>query len=96
MFLVGSLGSSQCSCANACMELVWWDRLEASAGGTVSPLCFWRIINGPQLWLADFSEVCKGNGGSEDDERMQLSNCRGNPWFVQVMTLSYISDQSKY
>lgn len=43
-----------------------------------------------------FSEIFKGNSGSEDDKGMQVSNCQENPWFVQVVTLSYVSGQSKY
>ena len=38
--------------------LVWWDRWEASAG-TVSPLCSWRSVMEPHLWLADFQSYLK-------------------------------------
>lgn len=44
---------------------------------------------------SSFSELFKGNSGSED-KGTQVSICQEKPWFVQVMTLLYVSGQSKY
>lgn len=89
------LDSSQCSCTNACMGLVWWDRWMPAQG-----LCHLYAPGEaemePQLWLADFQSFSK--------EMMAVRMTRGHRWatarrilgLCRLWSFSCVSDQSKY